>query len=33
LQATRTEERKFMRQITKNVIIEIREKRMGWITS
>jgi hypothetical protein len=33
LQATRTEERKVMRQITKNVIIEIREKRMGWITS
>jgi hypothetical protein len=33
LQATRTEERKVMRQITKNVIIEIREKRRGWITS
>ena len=35
LQATRTEEqKKVMRQITKNVIIEIREKRRGWwITS
>ena len=35
LQATRTEERKkVMRQITKNVIIDIRAKRRGWwITS
>jgi hypothetical protein len=27
------ESEEIMREITKNIVIEIREKRMGWIAS